>query len=716
MDIIATQRESRVKKSIQNDAPCLRARLLALSCRQKRSLQILADILLIWATLWLAFYLRLGDASQIEPFGGHAWLFIIAPVIAIPLFIKFGLYRAVMRYVGMQVLANIAYATTISTAILTFVILVYGDASALIPHSVPVIYWMLTFLLIGGLRLAMRHYFSSTTFYLKTLPFLHAPATQRLPVPVAIYGAGAAGNQLLTALRTGQGMTPVIFLDDDPALAGRVMNGLTVYAPSELEHLLHVIDIKEVLLALPSASRARRNEIINALAPYPLYVRTVPGIMDLACGRVKVQDLRDVDVTDLLGREPVQPHADLFERCIRNQVVMVTGAGGSIGSELCRQIVGIGPTTLLLFEQSEFNLYHIQHELDAYVQDNALDLRIIPILGSVRDHERLLSAMTIFKVNTVYHAAAYKHVPMVERNIAEGVLNNVFGTLNSAQAALQAGVENFVLISTDKAVRPSNIMGSTKRLAELVLQAIAAEEAPLLYGQHNEQSVPNRTRFTMVRFGNVLGSSGSVIPLFREQIRAGGPITVTHPEITRYFMTIPEAAQLVIQAGAMGQGGDVFVLDMGEPVKIADLAKKMVLLSGLSVRSVYNMEGDIAIKFTGLRPGEKLYEELLIGHNVTATEHPKIMRANETSISWATLNAALADLAAAIHNDNYAHVRELFYQLVDGYKPDEHMVDWVHQQTHPHDVSPEDRKHKSPLIREDYRPTTLSDELADYSV
>lgn len=717
MDTIASSRKSNLKAGAQTNTPCLRSRLLALSSGQKSTLQIMADVMLIWACLWLAFYLRLGDISKIQPFSGHAWLFLLAPAIAVPLFVKFGLYRAVMRYVGMQALTNIAYATTISTILLTFVILVYGDASALIPHSIPIIYWMLTLLCIGGLRLLMRHYFSSTSIYLTTMPFVHAHSRpQSLPIPVAIYGAGAAGNQLLTALRVGQGMTPVIFIDDDPALTGRVMNGLTIYAPRDLDHLLHITQIKEVLLALPSASRARRNEIVNTLAPYPLYVRTVPGIMDLACGRVTVQDLRDVDVTDLLGREPVLPHTELFERCIRNQVVMVTGAGGSIGSELCRQITRIGPTTLILFEQSEFNLYHIAHELDAYVQKLSLSVHIIPVLGSVRNHERLFGAMSIFKVDTVYHAAAYKHVPMVERNIAEGVLNNVFGTLTSAQAALQAGVKNFVLISTDKAVRPSNIMGSTKRLAELVLQALAAETMPLLYGKVDAQPQVNQTRFTMVRFGNVLGSSGSVIPLFREQIRAGGPVTVTHPEITRYFMTIPEAAQLVIQAGAMGQGGDVFVLDMGEPVKIAELAKKMILLSGLSVRSIYNIEGDIAIKFTGLRPGEKLYEELLIGHNVAATEHPKIMRANETSIDWTTLKAALADLAGAVKNNNYDHVRELFYQLVDGYKPDEHMVDWVHQQTHPLEPLPETRTRNAPLISEDYHPTSAPKKLADLSV
>ncbi|MGP1614437.1 MAG: UDP-N-acetylglucosamine 4,6-dehydratase family protein, partial [Pollutimonas bauzanensis] len=412
----------------------------------------------------------------------------------------------------------------------------------------------------------------------------------------------------------------------------------------------------------------------------PFSVRTVPGFMDLASGRVQVQDLREVGISDLLGRDPVQPDRQLFERCIRGQVVMVTGAGGSIGAELCRQIVQSEPRTLILFEQGEFNLYSVQGELEAYIRYAGLDIRVIPVLSSVRNQERLFDVMSIWQVDTVYHAAAYKHVPMVERNIAEGVINNIFGTLYSAQAAIRAGVGNFVLISTDKAVRPTNVMGGTKRLAELVLQALACESMPRLYGSAGEQPMPNRTRFTMVRFGNVLGSSGSVIPLFRQQIRAGGPVTVTHPEITRYFMTIPEAAQLVIQAGAMGLGGDVFVLDMGEPVKIADLAKKMILLSGLSVRSAQNPEGDIAIDFVGLRPGEKLYEELLIGDNVSPTEHPMIMRANEKRIEWERLKSALAELGNAVKYDNYPRIRELFLELVDGFQPDEEMVDWIHLQ------------------------------------
>ncbi|MCY1403470.1 UDP-N-acetyl-alpha-D-glucosamine C6 dehydratase [compost metagenome] len=432
-------------------------------------------------------------------------------------------------------------------------------------------------------------------------------------------------------------------------------------------------------MAIPSASRARRREILGFLESFPLHVRSVPGFMDLASGRVQVDDIQEVDIADLLGRDAVPAQADLLERCITGKTVLVTGAGGSIGSELCRQILVLKPTTLLLFEHSEFNLYSILSELEQEVERASLTVRVLPILGSIRNQEKILAVMTTWGVDTVYHAAAYKHVPMVEHNIAEGLLNNVIGTLNTAQAALQAGVSNFVLISTDKAVRPTNVMGSTKRLAELILQALSLELAPVFLGDNAGVSRVNKTRFTMVRFGNVLGSSGSVIPLFRKQIKAGGPLTVTHPKITRYFMTIPEAAQLVIQAGSMGQGGDVFVLDMGKPVKIAELAEKMIHLSGLSVRSEKNPHGDIAIEFTGLRPGEKLYEELLIGDNVVATPHPMIMSANEDHIVWESLKVKISDLLTAVEQDDYVRIRQLLCETVSGYTPDSEIVDWIHR-------------------------------------
>jgi FlaA1/EpsC-like NDP-sugar epimerase len=387
-----------------------------------------------------------------------------------------------------------------------------------------------------------------------------------------------------------------------------------------------------------------------------------------------------VDIADLLGRDSVPARAQLLERCIKGQVVLVTGAGGSIGSELCRQILLLGPTTLLLFDHSEFNLYTILSELEQRVARESLAVKLLPILGSVRNHPKLLDIMKTWHVVTVYHAAAYKHVPMVEHNIAEGVINNVVGTLNTVQAALQAGVANFVLISTDKAVRPTNIMGSTKRLAELTLQALSRETAPVMFGDKGNVYQVNKTRFIMVRFGNVLGSSGSVIPRFHKQIQSGGPVTVTHPKITRYFMTIPEAAQLVIQAGSMGEGGDVFVLDMGEPVKIVELAEKMVHLSGLSIRSERNPHGDISIEFTGLRPGEKLYEELLIGDNVASTEHPMIMSAHEDFLSWEVLKVRLTQLLAAVEADDYVAVRQILRATVNGYFPDGEIVDWIYQE------------------------------------
>lgn len=658
----------------------LRERLLGLSPRSKRMLQITVDTLLIWLALWLAFLIRLGDAEGVEPLGGHAWLFTAAPLLAIPLFIRYGLYRAVMRYLGPQALATIARVVTAAAALLAAVVYLYGNAPAVVPRSAIVIYWLLSLLFIGGLRILMRRYFNNVQFGEETLPLIPNGGRRKdARSRVIIYGAGAAGNQLLQALRLGGELLPVGFMDDSEDLHGRVMAGLQVYSPDQIDYMLHDTDAHEVLLAIPSSSRARRREIIDKLAPYSIPVRTLPGLMDLAAGRVQVEALREVRVDDLLGRDPVAPDPTLFARCIHEQVVMVTGAGGSIGSELCRQIVRSTPQTLILFEHSEFGLYAIQRELEEHIAEARLSVQVVPMLGSVRNRSRLLDVMNTWKVNTVYHAAAYKHVPMVENNIAEGIVNNTFGTLYAAQAALRAGVSNFVLVSTDKAVRPTNVMGGTKRMAELVLQALAKESSPRLFGKQND-TVANQTRFTMVRFGNVLGSSGSVIPLFKQQIRQGGPVTVTHPDITRYFMTIPEAAQLVIQAGSMGQGGDVFVLDMGEPVKIAELAEKMIQLSGLSVRRPDNADGDIEIRYTGLRPGEKLYEELLIGDNVSPTNHPMIMRANEKLLDWEALKQALTELDTAIRSDNYPRSRELFYELVDGYTANDDIVDLIYRE------------------------------------
>ncbi|MEX5448566.1 polysaccharide biosynthesis protein [Stutzerimonas stutzeri] len=654
----------------------LRDRLLGLPRRYKRLLQVLADVILVWISLWLAFVVRLGSLDPIEPLGGHAWLFALAPVLAIPLFIRIGMYRAVMRYLGNDALITIAKAVTFSSLLLALAIYWYRDAPALVPRSLVFNYWWISLMLLGGLRLLLRQYVLGDWYAgMLAVPFGRDDGLTR----VAIYGAGAAGNQLAAALRMGRAMRPAAFIDDDGDLANRVIAGLKVYKPRHIDQMICDTGASEVLLAIPSASRARRREILADLERYPLHVRSVPGFMDLASGRVKVEDLQEVDIADLLGRDSVAPDERLLAHCIQGKVVLVTGAGGSIGSELSRQILRLSPTVLLLLDHSEYNLYAIHAELEQQVSERALQLELIPILGSVGNADRLLDVMRTWGVDSVYHAAAYKHVPMVEHNIAEGVMNNVIGTLNCAQAAIQAGVAHFVLISTDKAVRPTNVMGSTKRLAEMALQALSRETAPVLYGQAGVNHV-NRTRFTMVRFGNVLGSSGSVIPLFREQIRRGGPVTVTHPKITRYFMTIPEAAQLVLQAGSMGQGGDVFVLDMGSPVQIVELAEKMIHLSGLSVRCESNPAGDIAIQFTGLRPGEKLYEELLIGDNVTPTQHPMIMSANEACLPWAEFCDVLERLLQGLDRDDFEQVRLVMRATVDGYSPREEIVDWIHRQ------------------------------------
>ncbi|MGY2186542.1 UDP-N-acetyl-alpha-D-glucosamine C6 dehydratase [compost metagenome] len=655
-----------------------RAFLLGLSRRRKRLIQVTCDVLLVWLALWMAFVVRLGIDDLINPLEGHRWLFISAPIVAIPMFIRFGMYRAVMRYFGNDALIAIIKAVSLSSLLLAVVVYWYSNHETVVPRSIIFNYWWLSLVLIGGLRLGMRQYFLGDWFSAAQ----HVPFTNRddgLP-KVAIYGAGAAGNQLAVALRMGRVMRPVAFIDDDRSIAHRVISGLQVYTPKHIQQMIDETGAQEILLAVPSATRGRRREILNFLEAFPLHVRSVPGFMDLASGRVKVDDIQEVDIADLLGRDAVPAQGDLLEHCIKNQSVLVTGAGGSIGSELCRQILSLHPTTLILFEHSEFNLYSILSELEQRIARESLSVRLLPILGSVRNQDKLLDVMKTWHVDTVYHAAAYKHVPMVEHNIAEGVLNNVIGTLNTAQAALQTGVSNFVLISTDKAVRPTNVMGSTKRLAELTLQALSREVAPVMFGDKTNVSRVNKTRFTMVRFGNVLGSSGSVIPLFHKQIKSGGPLTVTHPKITRYFMTIPEAAQLVIQAGSMGQGGDVFVLDMGEPVKIVELAEKMIHLSGLSVRSEKNQHGDISIQFTGLRPGEKLYEELLIGDNVATTQHPMIMTANEDYLSWDVLKVRLTELLLAVEHDDYSQVRQLLRDTVSGYTPDGEIVDWIYQQ------------------------------------
>ena len=658
----------------------IKEKLISLSYAQKRSIQITVDVVLIWAALWMAFYLRLGPEGWTIPRQSEWWLFVLAPLVAIPFFVRMGMYRAVMRYFGNDALRCIFRAITASFVALVLLMLAMrlSGIDVFRSRSILFMYWCLSLGLIGGLRLVAREYFAGERLVAGIPLYLQRAQTDG-PTPVAIYGAGEAGTQLLASIRVGRIYKAVAFVDDNPVLQGRLVAGLQVYSSEKMNRMIRTTGVKELFLAIPSASRADRQKVLARLQTYALHVRTMPGIMDIASGKVKVEDLQEVDIADLLGRDAVPPDRTLFERCISGQAVMVTGAGGSIGSELCRQIVSLSPTTLVLFEHSEFALYEIHAELQNWINTNGLTINLVPILGSIRNSTRLVHVISAWNISTIYHAAAYKHVPIVEYNVAEGIMNNVFGTLNVAQAAIKCQVDNFVLISTDKAVRPTNVMGSTKRMAELVLQALSNEPAPRLWNDSSAALHLNRTRFTMVRFGNVLGSSGSVIPLFRNQIRVGGPITVTHPEITRYFMTIPEAAQLVIQAGAMGQGGDVFVLDMGDPVNIANLARKMVQLSGLTVRDEQTPNGDIAISFSGLRPGEKLYEELLIGDNPEPTVHSKICRANETFVRWETLSSVLDTIRQAIRNDDYDTIRQTLLDTVQGYQPSNGIVDLLYE-------------------------------------
>ncbi|UFH48234.1 polysaccharide biosynthesis protein [Pseudomonas sp. KNUC1026] len=655
-----------------------KAWLLAMPRRRKRMLQVSVDILLVCLSLWLSFLTRLGLEAPLAPLVFHWQLFCLAPLIAVPFFARMGMYRAVLRYMGNDALVTIFKAVTLATLVLGVALFWYSNRSYAVPRSIIFNYWWLSLVLIGGLRLAMRQYFLGTGFAVPGLvPFSNR---QKNVAKVAIYGAGSAGNQLVAALRMSRSVRPVAFIDDDSRITNRVIAGLLVYSPRKIGSMLKATGASEILLALPSVSRSRRREVLLLLEQYPVPVRTIPAYSDLASGNLDVDDIREVEISDLLGRDTVPAQSDLLAHCVFGKTVLVTGAGGSIGSELCRQILAIGPERLILLEHSEFNLYSVSGELEATARARKSTCELIPILGSVRDSIHLHEIMSTWSVQTVYHAAAYKHVPIVEHNIAEGFYNNVFGTLRAAEAALRCGVEQFVLVSTDKAVRPTNVMGSTKRLAELVLQALSRSAAPVLYGDSDNIAQVNRTRFTMVRFGNVLGSSGSVIPLFTQQIKNGGPVTVTHPQITRYFMTIPEAAQLVIQAGSMGKGGDVFVLDMGEPVRIAELAERMIHLAGLSVCCDAQPDGDIEINYTGLRPGEKLYEELLIGDNVEQTSHPMIMTAVETYLHWDELKEALRQFESLLKSGDLTAVRTLLQQVVSGYSPQSDIVDWKYLQ------------------------------------
>ncbi|PSU55806.1 nucleoside-diphosphate sugar epimerase/dehydratase [Photobacterium phosphoreum] len=615
----------------------------------KRVISVCIDLVFIQIAFWGAFWTRLGEFDQTHNIA-YWYLVSFLSVITITCFIRVGFYRAILRYLSVHAIFTLAIGSLVSSVVFVLATYFFG---IWVPRTVAIIYLAYLFILTGGARLSIRVFFAQLEM-------------KRKP-NVIVYGAGVAGRQLVNLLRQGDELNPVVYIDDNHKLQRSVLQGLTVYKREQLSRLVAKFDVKQVLLAMPSATRSQRKAIVTALVDLPVEVLSIPNLDAIVHDNVSLDQLHDVPIEDLLGRESVLPNEHLMEANIKHKVVMVTGAGGSIGSELCRQIVLHQPQTLLLFELSEFALYTIEKELSEYIAKRDLDVELIPLLGSVQRINRLETIMTAFKVDTIYHAAAYKHVPMVEYNVVEGVRNNVFGTFYTAQAAINSGVSSFVLISTDKAVRPTNVMGTTKRMAELGLQALAEQEALKVGG----------TRFCMVRFGNVLGSSGSVIPLFKRQIKEGGPITITHPDIIRYFMTIPEAAQLVIQAGAMGKGGDVFVLDMGKPVKIVNLAENLVKLSGLEVKSEQNPYGDIEFKYTGLRPGEKLYEELLIGDNVNETEHSRIMTANERFLPLVEYQQILDQLDSACHDFEHEKIRQILMEAPTDFNPSDGIGDVV---------------------------------------
>lgn len=615
----------------------------------KKLILLSIDFILIIFAIWLAYVLKY---TLLQPVSNATLLsFLIVPVLSIPVFVRLGLYRAVMRYVGQKAMGQIFKGVVFSIIILYLIGLFTSDPY--ISKSHVAIYGLLAFVLIGGVR-----------FFARMLTGMFG--TSRRGVAVAIYGAGSAGRQLVKMLNSGHEYRPVAFLDDGNALQGREVDGLEVLAPDDdaITSRLESVGVKEILLAVPSVQRSIRKKILRKLEPLPFHVRSVPGIEEMITG-ARIDQLQEIRIEDLLGRDPVPPDISLMSKHVANKTVLVTGAGGSIGSELCRQIILYKPRRLILVEQNEYSLYQIEKELGRLMNGDLSTVEIIPVLMDVCVKNEVDYLFTIYEIDTIYHAAAYKHVPMVEHNLVAGVNNNVMGTYFVADAAIKNNVGIFLLISTDKAVRPTNVMGASKRFAELVLQSMTQQYTG--------------TIFSMVRFGNVLGSSGSVVPLFREQIKHTGPVTVTHPEITRFFMTIPEAAQLVIQASAMSKGGDVFVLDMGEPVKIIDLARSMINLAGLEVLDDNNPNGDIEIKYVGLRPGEKLYEELLIGENVSGTTHPKIMRAEEVSIHYEDMRKYLSELQEAIGSHNHEQILSVFKKTVNGFAPKNDIVDYGYQ-------------------------------------
>jgi FlaA1/EpsC-like NDP-sugar epimerase len=612
----------------------------------KQLVAILVDVICAILATWLAYSLRLEEWHGFIPQQKYAYL--AAVFLAIPVFIYFGVYKTVLRFAGAHSVVLLGKAIAIYGVL--YFAAIFMLASPYIYRSIGFVQPIILFILMALCRVVASVGFGFRSYGKNGRPVLGT---------LLIYGAGHSGMQIATALRQSGQYFLAGYIDDSPQYQGSMINGLMVYPPSEITRLISTHGVSDILLAMPSIGRAKRNQILQDLREHQIHVRSLPDLIDLAQGRVTVLDIKELEPDDLLGRESVEPDSQLISKNISNKIVLVSGAGGSIGSELCRQILRANPQKLLLLDHSEFNLYAIESELINIMQAAGIEVagKIIPILGSVKDERRLEEVFSQWSINTVYHAAAYKHVPLVESNPVEGLENNVIGTLNLATVAQKYGVHNFVLISTDKAVRPTNVMGASKRFSELILQALA--------DTNKEKS----TCFSMVRFGNVLGSSGSVVPLFREQIRVGGPITLTHADVTRYFMTIPEAAQLVIQAGAMAKGGEVFVLDMGEPVKIYDLARRMVQLSGLSVQDNENPQGDIEIVVTGLRPGEKLYEELLIGENPVSTTHPRIMMAREEYLNLDNLMQEIELLKISIKKSQVESLINQLKRLVQGFQP-----------------------------------------------
>lgn len=600
------------------------------------------DLIFLPVALWSSYALRFSDWWPQDRMAPFWWMFIVIPIVGVYIFARLGLYRAVVRFIGEQAVLAVIKGVAFLSLILYSMAQLSGITG--FPRSIPINFAIVSTMYVAGTRYLIKAFYQN---------YINRNTGKE---SVIIYGAGEAGTQLAITMNNSREFHPVAFVDDDMSLHKQIINGLSVYSPTEVKELIERYSVKRVVLAVPAASRARRKQIVDMLKPLSVRVQTLPSLAELASGTSSFEQLREVELDNLLGRDVVAPNETLLTRAISGKVVLVTGAGGSIGSELCRQIAMLRPSKLVMYDNGEFALYAINEELCSLMSQEQVESdRVVAVLGSVLDAARVGSVIKKYGVQTIFHAAAYKHVPMVEHNVLEGVRNNIFGTKTVAEVAKQQGVERFVLISSDKAVRPTNVMGATKRTAEQVIQNLAENSA--------------ETIFSMVRFGNVLGSSGSVVPLFRKQIEEGGPVTVTHKDITRYFMSIPEAAQLVIQAGTMAAGGEVFVLDMGKPVRIYDLARNMIELSGLGVRDDTHPDGDISIVFTGLRPGEKIYEELMIGSNVERTEHARIMRANEEYLKKDELASKINELELAIENNDPASAKEILMLIVKDYKP-----------------------------------------------